>query len=135
MHGLYRWHLPDPIYFQSSLRVTLQRIGAWDFRLFERQDDIATTAYWYQSMPRASFPRIPTCPRTAATLATTQACTRGTPVGVARPLAKVATDRAPILVNRPSQRRDEPDGLATPVGLEATPQLSPVRETDPIPRD
>jgi len=59
MHGLYRWHLPDPIHFQSSLRVTLQQIGAWDFGLFERQDDISTTAYWYQTMPSASFPALP----------------------------------------------------------------------------
>lgn len=59
MHGLYRWHLPDPIYFRSSLKVTLQQIGAWDFGLFERQDDIATTAYWYQTMPHAAFPQLP----------------------------------------------------------------------------
>lgn len=56
MHGLYRWHLPDPIYFQSSLKATVQQIGAWDFGLFERQDDIATTAYWYQSAPQRRFP-------------------------------------------------------------------------------
>ena len=59
MHGLYRWHLPDPIYFQSKLKVTLQQIGAWDFGLFERQDDIASTAYWYQTAPHATFPELP----------------------------------------------------------------------------
>lgn len=48
-HGLYRWHLPDPIYFDDSLRVTLQQIGAWDHGLFERTDDISTVAYWYQT--------------------------------------------------------------------------------------
>lgn len=26
--GFYRWHVPDPIVFQSSLRVTIQQIGA-----------------------------------------------------------------------------------------------------------
>jgi hypothetical protein len=26
--GFYRWHLPDPIVFESSLRVTIQQIGA-----------------------------------------------------------------------------------------------------------
>ena len=29
MHGLYRWHLPDPIHFDQRLKVTLQQIGAW----------------------------------------------------------------------------------------------------------
>ncbi|WP_142103906.1 DUF2961 domain-containing protein [Pseudonocardia cypriaca] len=48
-HGLYRWHLPAPIYFEERLKVTVQQIGAWDHGLFERQDDISTTAYWYLS--------------------------------------------------------------------------------------
>ncbi|HUL53486.1 MAG TPA: glycoside hydrolase family 172 protein [Opitutaceae bacterium] len=28
----YRWHVPDPVYFHSDLRVTLQQIGLWDPR-------------------------------------------------------------------------------------------------------
>lgn len=48
-HGLYRWHLPDPVLFTDSLRVTLQQIGAWDHGLFERSDDISSVAYWYQA--------------------------------------------------------------------------------------
>ncbi|PSL38235.1 Protein of unknown function (DUF2961) [Labedella gwakjiensis] len=59
MHALYRWHLPDPIYFDERIRVTLQQIGAWDFGLFERQDDISTVAYWYQSGTAAPFPSLP----------------------------------------------------------------------------
>ncbi len=47
MHGLYRWHLPDPIHFDQRLKVTVQQIGTWQHDLFERQDDVATTAYWY----------------------------------------------------------------------------------------
>lgn len=49
MHGLYRWYLPDPIYFRERICVTLQQIGAWDFGLFERSDDITTVAHWYQT--------------------------------------------------------------------------------------
>ncbi|HEY9293897.1 MAG TPA: glycoside hydrolase family 172 protein [Microlunatus sp.] len=59
MHGLYRWHLPDPIFFSRALRVTLQQIGAWDHGLFERTDDISTTAYWYQSEPHRRFADLP----------------------------------------------------------------------------
>jgi hypothetical protein len=59
MHGLYRWHLPDPIYFNQHVRVTLQQIGAWDHGLFERQDDLCTTAYWYQSEPNLDLPPLP----------------------------------------------------------------------------
>ncbi len=41
-HGLYRWHILDPI------ALTLQQIGNDDLSLFERSDDVATVAYWYQ---------------------------------------------------------------------------------------
>jgi len=59
MHGLYRWHLPDPIRFRRDLRVTLQQIGHDGSQLFERADDIATTAYWYQGEPHMQFPTLP----------------------------------------------------------------------------
>ncbi|WP_139692107.1 glycoside hydrolase family 172 protein [Sporolactobacillus terrae] len=55
MHGLYRWHLPDPIRFKSDLRVTLQQIGNDDIKLFERSDDVASVAYWYQKEPHQTF--------------------------------------------------------------------------------
>jgi hypothetical protein len=58
-HGLYRWHLPDPIVFTRRLRVTVQQIGAWDHGLFERSDDICSTAYWYQTGAHAPFPPLP----------------------------------------------------------------------------
>lgn len=48
-HGLYRFHIPDPIAFSSDLKVTLQQIGNDDIRLYERQDDVATVAYYYQA--------------------------------------------------------------------------------------
>jgi hypothetical protein len=47
-HGMYRWHLPDPVIFHQRLRITLQQIGAWDHGHFERSDDITSIAYWYQ---------------------------------------------------------------------------------------
>jgi hypothetical protein len=27
--NFYRWHIPDPVYFNSDIRVTLQQIGGW----------------------------------------------------------------------------------------------------------
>ncbi|WP_080873191.1 glycoside hydrolase family 172 protein [Oceanobacillus timonensis] len=59
MHGLYRWHLPDPIRFDEKLTVTLQQIGNDDIKLFERADDISSVAYWYQTMPHQPFPKLP----------------------------------------------------------------------------
>ena len=56
MRGLYRWHIPDPIYFEHDLRVELQQIGVDESGLFERSDDVASVAYWYQSEPHAPFP-------------------------------------------------------------------------------
>lgn len=47
-HGLYRWHILDPIAFSEDIKVTLQQIGNDDLSLFERSDDVATVAYWYQ---------------------------------------------------------------------------------------
>ncbi len=58
-HGLYRWHLLDPITFGSRVRATVQQIGAWDHGLFERSDDIATVAYWYQQGTRVGRPTLP----------------------------------------------------------------------------
>jgi hypothetical protein len=59
MHAVYRWHLPDPIYFERDLTVTVQQIGVWDKGLFERSDDIFSVAYWYQTEPHTSFPALP----------------------------------------------------------------------------
>ena len=42
MHGLYHWHLPDPISFKENLRVTFQTLGNDDIKLYERQDDISS---------------------------------------------------------------------------------------------
>jgi hypothetical protein len=50
-HGMYRWHLPDPIRFETGLRVTLQQIGDRGHHLFERMDDVCSTAFWYQDAP------------------------------------------------------------------------------------
>lgn len=41
----------DPIAFNEDIKVTLQQIGNDDLELFERQDDLASVAYWYQDSP------------------------------------------------------------------------------------
>ena len=58
--GLYRWHIPDPIRFREDLRVTIQALG-WrsEGRFLPLQDDIASVAFWYQSLPIAPFPVLP----------------------------------------------------------------------------
>ncbi len=58
--GMYRWHIMDPIRFRSSLRVTIQALG-WrsGHRYLPLQDDIASVAYWYQTLPTAPFPALP----------------------------------------------------------------------------
>ena len=55
MRGFYRWHIQDPICFDEDLRVTIQQIGVGYRGLFERQDDVASVAYWYQTHPHAPF--------------------------------------------------------------------------------
>ncbi len=58
--SLYRWHLADPILFRQDLRVTIQALG-WRSggRYLPLQDDISSVAYWYQSKPVASQPKLP----------------------------------------------------------------------------
>lgn len=58
MRGFYRWHLPDPIFFEEDLKVTVQQIGVRHGGLFERQDDLSSVAYWYQKENHAAFPAL-----------------------------------------------------------------------------
>lgn len=55
MRGLYRFHIPDPIFFEEELKVTVQQIGVCHRGLFERQDDVSSIAYWYQCEPHTAF--------------------------------------------------------------------------------
>ena len=58
--GMYRWHLTDPIHFSKKLKVTIQALGWRDGgRYLPLQDDIASVAYWYQTLPSAKFPPLP----------------------------------------------------------------------------
>jgi hypothetical protein len=60
--GMYRWHIPDPVRFQSDLRVTIQALGWRTHRRMQYlplQDDIASVAFWYQTLPTAPFPALP----------------------------------------------------------------------------
>ena len=58
--GMFRWHIMDPVRFESNLRVTIQALG-WrsDGRYLPLQDDVASVAYWYQTEPHAPFPKLP----------------------------------------------------------------------------
>jgi D-arabinan exo alpha-(1,3)/(1,5)-arabinofuranosidase (non-reducing end) len=60
--GMYRWHIPDPVRFRSDLRVTIQALGWRTHRKLQYlplQDDIASVAFWYQTLPTAPFPALP----------------------------------------------------------------------------
>ncbi len=58
-HGLYRFHIMDPVRFETDLKVTMQAIG-WrsEGRYLPLQDDIASVAYWYQTEPHGAFPEL-----------------------------------------------------------------------------
>jgi len=64
----YRWHLKDPIVFNSGLKVTFEHFGwispdenpdkkamSWN----EREDDYASVAFWYQTGPSTFSARAP----------------------------------------------------------------------------
>ncbi|MFN8580064.1 MAG: glycoside hydrolase family 172 protein [Gemmatimonadaceae bacterium] len=58
--GLYRWHITDPVRFDADMRVTIQALG-WrsNGTYLPLRDDIASVAYWYQTEPHATFPKLP----------------------------------------------------------------------------
>ena len=51
---VYRFHVPDPIPFKKSIRVTIEHGHAND-----RSDYFSSVAYWYQSEPHKPFPALP----------------------------------------------------------------------------
>lgn len=57
---LYRFHVQDPVFFKTNLRVTMQALG-WrsEGRYLPLQDDISSVVYWYQTEPHAPFPTLP----------------------------------------------------------------------------
>ena len=64
--GLYRWHITDPIRFETDLKVTIQALG-WRQKLgwaeggpyLPLQDDLASVAYLYQKLPHNPLPKLP----------------------------------------------------------------------------
>lgn len=58
--GLYRWHITDPIRFHEDIRVTIQALG-WRSggRYLPLQDDIASVAFWYQTLPSRPLHPLP----------------------------------------------------------------------------
>ena len=58
--GQYRWHILDPIRFESDLKVTIQSLGWKEKGLYNTlQDDMASVAFWYQQEPHNPFPELP----------------------------------------------------------------------------
>ncbi len=51
---VYRFHIPDPIPFKKSIRVTIEHGHANN-----RSDLYSSVAYWYQSEPHKPFPELP----------------------------------------------------------------------------
>jgi hypothetical protein len=49
----YRYHIEDPIYFESSIKVTIEHGHA-----NKLTNDYSSTAYWYQAEPHKAFPTL-----------------------------------------------------------------------------
>lgn len=54
----YRWHLPDPVRFNSKIKVTLENGHANHL-----SDDWSSTAYWYQTLPGPKLDILPVVER------------------------------------------------------------------------
>lgn len=64
--SMYRWHLPDPVYWKKECRVTIQQIGyspkqnaktGSPYR--NRRDDMSSATFWYELVPSAPLPEFP----------------------------------------------------------------------------
>ncbi len=55
---MYRWHLPDPIAWRKSGRITIQQI-AYKNGLVETSDDWSCATFWYERVPSAKLPTMP----------------------------------------------------------------------------
>jgi hypothetical protein len=100
-YSIYRLHTVDPIYFQNDLRITVQQIGFGytaeaeahygehfvkslsigqddmsKFCYFDRSDDYSSVAYWYQTLPAAPFPKLPSVEELRADLIDEEAIKR-----------------------------------------------------------
>ncbi len=51
---VYRFHIPDPVPFKKSIRVTIEHGHAND-----RSDYYSSVAYWYQTEPHVPYPALP----------------------------------------------------------------------------
>lgn len=57
--GLYRWHVMDPVRFDSDLKITMQDLGWHSGRRFlQQKSDISSVCFWYQAEPHAKFPKL-----------------------------------------------------------------------------
>lgn len=52
-NSVYRYHIEDPIFFEQSIRVTIEHGHA-----NKLTNDYSSTAYWYQAEPHAPFPAL-----------------------------------------------------------------------------
>ena len=57
---MYRWHLPDPIVWHKSGRVTMQQLASVaKIGLSETVDDWSCSTFWYEPVPSAPLPPMP----------------------------------------------------------------------------
>lgn len=66
MTTCYRWHITDPVCFNTSLRVEIEHKGVAFNEdgtvrsgFEERADDFSSVAFWYQLEPHKPWPRLP----------------------------------------------------------------------------
>ncbi|MCQ2385243.1 MAG: DUF2961 domain-containing protein, partial [Clostridia bacterium] len=57
---MYRFHVEDPVYFSSDIKVTVQGLG-WrkGRRYLPLRDDISSVAYWYSDNLEDVYPPLP----------------------------------------------------------------------------
>ena len=53
-HSMYRLHIEDPVYFEKSIKVTIEHGHANALA-----NDVSSTAYWYQTEPHKPFGILP----------------------------------------------------------------------------
>lgn len=56
-YSMYRWHVEDPIFFDSDIRVTVQALGWYETGLYKPlTDDLSAVAFFYLDKPSTVLP-------------------------------------------------------------------------------
>jgi glycerophosphoryl diester phosphodiesterase len=94
--SMYRWHLPDPVFWKQDIQVTIQQLAWIPKGYADRKDDWSTATFWYEPVPSEPLPPFPSLEARTADLPAD--------ASMAEPVGKISPLEAIHLVEREIER-------------------------------